>query len=336
MSSAASPKISLSPPPSADSPISRQSNLRAQVTFTTPTKSNNNHSTSGAPSPSSSLAFSAYSNPSSPLQSPSSALSDSDELNKHGRGRSSSLLSVHEVQDNYDDQLDQGVGPNLNVDWVDYKGMHKSPHSNQKHHRPHLTSLSCSGAWVIHLVLIFAGKILVDIIPGITQDVSWTTVNIAYDVVSDLHHVSLYHWNSVRIFRGSLRSIDDVGTNRHGCHYTPTKKWLTILPIALFLLCTHYTHLDLHPSLFTLNFTVTFCVALLPKLPVFHRLRFRFLDGVIGWSNAINDERSGPPTPIEEQMRRMPEPDFGYSSGLSPRAAATFIGRAPSPATKLG
>lgn len=40
------------------------------------------------------------------------------------------------------------------------------------------------GAWVIHLVMIFFGKILVDIIPGITQDVSWTTVNIAYDIVS--------------------------------------------------------------------------------------------------------------------------------------------------------
>ncbi|KAH9464298.1 hypothetical protein MJO28_002074 [Puccinia striiformis f. sp. tritici] len=312
MSSAASPKISLSPPPSADSPISRQSNLRAQVTFTTPTKSNNNHSTSGAPSPSSSLAFSAYSNPSSPLQSPSSALSDSDELNKHGRGRSSSLLSVHEVQDNYDDQLDQGVGPNLNVDWVDYKG-----------------------AWVIHLVLIFAGKILVDIIPGITQDVSWTTVNIAYDVVTYI----MFHYITGTPFESSGGVYDRLTMWEQidmGAHYTPTKKWLTILPIALFLLCTHYTHLDLHPSLFTLNFTITFCVALLPKLPVFHRLRFRFLDGVIGWSNAINDERSGPPTPIEEQMRRMPEPDFGYSSGLSPRAAATFIGRAPSPATKLG
>jgi hypothetical protein len=40
------------------------------------------------------------------------------------------------------------------------------------------------GAWMIHVVLIFSGKILVDIIPGITQDVSWTTVNICYDVVS--------------------------------------------------------------------------------------------------------------------------------------------------------
>ncbi|KAA1097651.1 hypothetical protein PGT21_016176 [Puccinia graminis f. sp. tritici] len=313
ITTSASPEISLSPPP-PDSPISRKSNLRARVTFTATTTNdhnNNNHKHSAPPgsliSPASSLGFSSHSNPTSPLQSPSN-FSDSDEF-KHGRGRSSSLLSVHEVQDNYDDQLDQGVGPNLNVDWVDYKG-----------------------AWMIHLVLIFSGKILVDIIPGITQDVSWTTVNICYDVVTYI----MFHYITGTPFESSGGVYDRLTMWEQidmGAHYTPTKKWLTILPIALFLLCTHYTHLDLHPSLFTLNFTCTFCMALLPKLPIFHRLRFRFLDGVIGWSNSINDERSGPPTPIEEQMRRMPEPDFAYSSsGLSPRTAnTTFIGRPPSP-----
>lgn len=192
---------------------------------------------------------------------------------------------------------------------------------------------------MIHVVLIFSGKILVDIIPGITQDVSWTTVNICYDVVTYI----MFHYITGTPFESSGGVYDRLTMWEQidmGAHYTPTKKWLTILPIALFLLCTHYTHLDLHPSLFTLNFTCTFCMALLPKLPVFHRLRFRFLDGVFGWSNSINDERSGPPTPIEEQMRRMPEPDIGYSSGLSPRAAASFIGQASGFAdhapTKLG
>ncbi|KNZ50602.1 uncharacterized protein VP01_432g2 [Puccinia sorghi] len=297
VTTSASPEISLSPPP-PDSPLSRKSNLRARVSFTTST------SPRGQPvaltSPLSALGFSAHSNPASPLQSPSSAFSESSET-KHGRGRSSSLLSVHEVQDNYDDQLDQGVGPNLNADWVDYKG-----------------------AWMIHLVLIFSGKILVDIIPGITQDVSWTTVNICYDVVTYI----MFHYITGTPFESSGGVYDRLTMWEQidmGAHYTPTKKWLTILPVALFLLCTHYTHLDLHPSLFTLNFACTFCLALLPKLPIFHRLRFRFLDGVFGWSNSINDERSGPPTPIEEQMRRMPEPDFGYSSGLSPRSAGSFM-----------
>lgn len=39
------------------------------------------------------------------------------------------------------------------------------------------------GAWLIHPVLIFCGKLLIDAIPGMTQDVSWTIVNLSYITV---------------------------------------------------------------------------------------------------------------------------------------------------------
>lgn len=38
------------------------------------------------------------------------------------RGRSSSILSIHEIKENYDDALDQSAMANLNADWVNYKG----------------------------------------------------------------------------------------------------------------------------------------------------------------------------------------------------------------------
>lgn len=41
-----------------------------------------------------------------------------------------------------------------------------------------------SGAWVIHPVLILGAKVLIDAIPGMTQDVSWTIVNLGYMAVS--------------------------------------------------------------------------------------------------------------------------------------------------------
>lgn len=40
------------------------------------------------------------------------------------------------------------------------------------------------GAWVIHVVLILLGKILLDVIPGMRQDASWTIVNLGYIAVS--------------------------------------------------------------------------------------------------------------------------------------------------------
>lgn len=113
-----SPTASLSPPPSTTSNQRPKNVLRTRVSFTS------SATQSGSPVPSSS-GFAFPFNPAypatTPLQSPS-AYSETSEEPRPGRGRSSSLLSVHEVQDNYDDQLDQGVGPNLNADWVDYKG----------------------------------------------------------------------------------------------------------------------------------------------------------------------------------------------------------------------
>jgi hypothetical protein len=38
------------------------------------------------------------------------------------RARSSSIVSVTEIPENYDDTLDQGALNNVNADWVNYKG----------------------------------------------------------------------------------------------------------------------------------------------------------------------------------------------------------------------
>lgn len=44
---------------------------------------------------------------------------------------------------------------------------------------------------------------------------------------------------------------------------------------------THYTRFDAHPALFTLNLLSLILVGLAPKLPYFHRLRFKFFDAGI-------------------------------------------------------
>ena len=45
-----------------------------------------------------------------------------------------------------------------------------------------------------------------------------------------------------------------------------------------FLLSTHYTNFNSHPAFFTLNLVALVLVGLAPKLPYFHRLRFKFFD----------------------------------------------------------
>ena len=56
----------------------------------------------------------------------------------------------------------------------------------------------------------------------------------------------------------------------YGDQFTPSKKFLTVLPILMFLASTHYTHYD--ATLFFINFVPLF-VVLVGKLPVMHRVR---------------------------------------------------------------
>lgn len=48
-----------------------------------------------------------------------------------------------------------------------------------------LTSYSpLLGAWLVHPVLVFCGKIVIDTIPGMNQEISWTLTNLLYLLVS--------------------------------------------------------------------------------------------------------------------------------------------------------
>ncbi|EIW67708.1 hypothetical protein TREMEDRAFT_45200 [Tremella mesenterica DSM 1558] len=185
-----------------------------------------------------------------------------------GRARSSSLVTVTEVggdePENVVDRL--GVGTNENANWV-----------------------NAPGAWIIHPVLILVAKVLIDAIPGMTQDVGWTCVNLGYMAVSFLmfHHVTGVPFESTIATGGAYDELTLWEQIDAGAQYTPAKKWLTSVPIGLFLISTHYTRYDY--ILFALNFAAL-CFVLFPKLPILHRLRFHFLPA--------STNTDAPPTPL--------------------------------------
>jgi len=120
-----------------------------------------------------------------------------------------------------------------------------------------------TGAWVIHFVLIALLKIIFDIIPNITQETSWTLVNIFYMVGSFI----MFHWVRGVPFEFNAGAYDNLNMWEQidsGDQYTPTKKFLLMVPILLFLVSTHYTHYDL--TYFMVNFLATLMVVV-PKLP---------------------------------------------------------------------
>ncbi|XXH03444.1 hypothetical protein Hte_009846 [Hypoxylon texense] len=170
------------------------------------------------------------------------------------RRRSSSILQIYqEPQEPIEQLSDQSALPNLNANWVNAKG-----------------------AWTIHIVLIVALKILWDVIPGVSQETSWTLTNISYMFGSYImfHYVRgvPFDFNSGAYDNLNMwEQIDD------GAQYTPAKKFLLSVPIVLFLLSTHYTHYDL--TYFTINFLAVLGVVI-PKLPFSHRMRVGLFSGV--------------------------------------------------------
>lgn len=92
------------------------------------------------------------------------------------RKRSGSIVKVEEVGErSVEEVLDRSAFFNINADWVNAKGAPQCTSSVQTN-----VHLSPSGAWLIHLVLIFFGKIVIDNLPGVTQEISWTAVNLLY------------------------------------------------------------------------------------------------------------------------------------------------------------
>ncbi|KAH9989131.1 ORMDL family-domain-containing protein [Russula vinacea] len=194
-------------------------------------------------------------------------------IHTNRRGRSSSFLKVEHVDSSNEVALDQAAYANNNAEWVNRKG-----------------------AWMIHVVLVAAGKVIIDVIPGVTQNVSWTACSYL-----------MFHWVTGIPFGSELHggAYDDLTLWEQidgGAQNTPSKKWLFSVPVGLFLLSTHYTNYN--PWLFAINLSALIFV-LVPKLPIAHRQRLRILPRELS-GNATPTTTSGATTPTD-QLRALPE-----------------------------
>jgi len=139
--------------------------------------------------------------------------------------------------------------PNRNLDWLQTKG-----------------------SWIIHIYVVVFGKLLFSVLPGISSEASWTLANLFYNMASFI----VFHWLVGTPFGDcpqtgqeydSLTLWEQIDA---GEQFTPTKKFLTAVPIMLFLLSMHYSHFD--AITFSVNFLSLF-VNLIGKLPIMDRVR---------------------------------------------------------------
>ncbi|SMN22644.1 similar to Saccharomyces cerevisiae YGR038W ORM1 Evolutionarily conserved protein, similar to Orm2p, required for resistance to agents that induce unfolded protein response [Maudiozyma saulgeensis] len=183
------------------------------------------------------------------LNHSSSTTNDSTDIipiKDHRRRRSSSIISQVE-QESLEDDTDQRMLPNMNATWVDQRG-----------------------AWVIHLVLILMLKLFYNLMPGITNDIAWTLTNLTYVIGSYV----MFHMIKGTPFEFNGGAYDNLTMWEqidNETLYTPSRKFLILLPIGLFLIVTQFLKNDL--KLFAINFIISFCLGIVPKLPLLHRIR---------------------------------------------------------------
>lgn len=85
---------------------------------------------------------------------------------------------------------------------------------------------------MIHIVLIVIGKMIVNEIPGISDAVKWTIVNLGYMLISYI----MFHYSTGVPFESNAGVYDDLTLWEqidNGAQYTPAKKYLTSVPIGL-------------------------------------------------------------------------------------------------------
>ncbi|EDO15977.1 hypothetical protein Kpol_499p5 [Vanderwaltozyma polyspora DSM 70294] len=207
--------------------------------------------------------FPSYSNENSNLSSTTinsnNISSGTDQLEPepvkdHRRKRSSSIIS-HVEPETFEDENDQQMLPNMNATWVDQRG-----------------------AWFIHIVIIILLKIFYNLLPGLNNSWAWTLTNLTYVIGSYV----MFHMIKGTPFDFNGGAYDNLTMweqINNETLYTPARKFLLLVPIALVLLSTHYGHYSL--NLFILNITITILAGIVPKLPLTHRLRIS-IPGITG------------------------------------------------------
>lgn len=152
------------------------------------------------------------------------------------RARRSLSIIQHLEPDNLETRIDQSLNPNVNANWVHFKG-----------------------AWIIHIVLIVILKVFFNFILVLDNNWRWTLTNLTYNIGSYI----MFHQVKGTPFEFNLGAYDNLTMWEqidNGDQYTPTKKFLMLVPIALFLISTHYSNYNL--NLFILNGVSCLCVVI--------------------------------------------------------------------------
>ncbi|KAK4752238.1 hypothetical protein SAY87_021036 [Trapa incisa] len=125
------------------------------------------------------------------------------------------------------------------------------------------------GVWTTYILILFFAWILILSIVGCSPGMAWTLVNLSHFLVT--YH--FFHWK-----KGTPFSDDQGIYNRltwweqidNGKQLTRNRKFLTVVPLVLFLIASHTT--DYKNPMLIFN-TLAVIVLVVAKFPNMHKVR---------------------------------------------------------------
>jgi len=139
------------------------------------------------------------------------------------------------------------------------------------HGNPNSTWLQSRGFYLFYLIFLSTFHLILLSLPFISTALAWTITNLSHNLASFyfLHVVKGSPWPVV-LKSGSYKRETHFEQLDYGAQFTGQKKFLTMLPIILFLLTCLYTqNSEIH---FCFNF-FSLILVIIPKLPKFHHVR---------------------------------------------------------------
>ncbi|KAB1219675.1 ORM1-like protein 2 [Morella rubra] len=143
------------------------------------------------------------------------------------------------------------------------------------------------GVWTTYILILFFSWLLVLSIFGCSPGMAWTIVNLAHFLVELLHFpvchdilcrlpqvtYHFFHWKKGTPFaedQGIYNRLTWWEQMDNGKQLTRNRKFLTVVPLVLYLIASHTTDYE-HPMLF-FN-TVAVLVLVIAKFPNMHKVR---------------------------------------------------------------
>ncbi|KMZ62143.1 ORM1-like protein 2 [Zostera marina] len=125
------------------------------------------------------------------------------------------------------------------------------------------------GVWTTYILIVFFSWLLVLSVFGCSPGMAWTIINLSHFLVT----YQFFHWKKGTPFaedQGIYNALTWWEQMDNGKQLTTNRKFLTVVPVVLYLIGSHTTNYEQPMLLFN---TLAVVILVIAKFPYMHKVR---------------------------------------------------------------